>query len=195
MKQFKHNTRIRWARVMLLTGLASSPLIHAQECVESIRLTSPTHRFTLQADGTALDAVTGLQWQRCPLGFDLDDNGTPLLGTDDRCRSTQAENLYTWQEGLQAVASHNSAGGVGGHMDWRMPNNTELESIVERQCVNPAINLAVFPAAGVSRAWSSTISIGGSFGVGLNFAVGDMTSFQFRRDFGDTNNVRLVRSP
>lgn len=90
-------------------------------------------RFVRQASAPAepvvIDQVTGLMWQGCPHG----QSGASCAGT--AIALPQAEALVlcdglTW----------------GGHDDWRLPDELELESIVDLGRVDPAIDPTTFPA-------------------------------------------------
>lgn len=114
--------------------------------MESIRAATPTADFIDNRDGTVTHRRTGLVWMRCALGQNWD--GKSCAG--------QAEK-YIWGKALQAAVDINAAGGYAGKSDWRVPNVKELESIAELQCIQPAINLAVFPATPPVRFWSSSL--------------------------------------
>jgi hypothetical protein len=115
-------------------------------CRETVRASTPTARFVINANGTATDRRTGLTWQRCALGSVLDDGGTPAVIGDDRCLPLPGvAQAYSWGGALVATQSLNAAGGLGGFADWRVPNRKELASIVETRCTSPAINSQVFP--------------------------------------------------
>ena len=173
---------------LVLALLAYGSTVYAQTCLDDVRLTAPNGRFEMGAD-TVLDTRTGLTWQRCPTGYDVDDNGTPDTWTDDRCVEA-ATTAFSWADALQEPVNVNAGGGIAGFADWRLPNIKELLSIVEFGCVGPAINLAVFPdTQAVGSFWSSTSSPGAFV---LNFYDGKPT-----RDHGDRikdlNALRLVR--
>ena len=93
--------------------------------------------FTDNGDGTITDNLTGLMWEK------KSDDGS----IHDK------DNTYTW--GLTSspytmngtmvttfLAALNGGGGFAGHTDWRIPNSNELESIVNLQNVNPAVDSA-----------------------------------------------------
>jgi hypothetical protein len=141
--------------VCLLTPL---PLVaqHAHTCNPTVLSNTPTHRFSVQPDGTAVDLRTGLTWMRCPLGFAVDDAGTTDDYSDDACVETGGTSNMNWQAALETAAALNDGGGFASFTDWRLPNIKELVSIVERKCVWPALNTAVFPTVRFDKFWTSS---------------------------------------
>lgn len=177
--------------VAFIACLVAAGAARAQVCNARIAFATPTGRFSDNHDGTVLDQRTGLTWQRCPLGFALDDGGTPGVLQDDRCTPGVA-STFTWQQALQGAAALNQAGGFAGLTDWRLPNIKELASIVETRCAAPSANLAVFPGTPAMPFWSSSYHVGPPTFTGvqaLDFATGES------RNMGaaDPAHVRLVR--
>lgn len=101
---------------------------HAQTCLtKNIHSTTPNSRFEIINKGSEVkDKVTGLIWQRCSVGQMWD--GTTCTGT---------ATTYIWKQAL-TVAKNQGNG-------YRLPNIKELQSIVEYQCREPAINSKIFP--------------------------------------------------
>ena len=173
---------------LVLALLASTFAAYGQTCLDGVRMTAPTSRFQIAGE-TVLDTRTGLTWQRCPTGYDFDDNGTPDTWTDDRCVEAAA-TAFSWADALQVPVDVNAGDGIAGITDWRLPNIKELLSIVEFGCVAPAINLAVFPdTKAVGAFWSSTSSPGAKV---ISFYDGVPTSHAADR-IKNLNAVRLVR--
>jgi hypothetical protein len=90
-------------------------------------------------DGTITDTSTGLMWEK------KSDDGT----IHDK------DNAYTWSgasygstnvlDGTAAttfLAALNAGGGFAGHTDWRLPNQTELYSLINLQNLLPAVSAA-----------------------------------------------------
>lgn len=141
----------------------------SQTCNTSIPESTPDSRFIINEEEVT-DTVTGLIWQRCPLG---------QAGID--C-SDGDYYFFTWQEALKAAANRATADKA-----WRLPNINELRSIVEERCSKPAINLSVFPFAYYATFWSGSPSAYSQDGAwDVNFAYGFST-------YGTKDNERYVR--
>jgi hypothetical protein len=139
--------------ILTIAWLAALSVAHAdQQCNESVNSTTPLQRFSIELDGTVRDRRTGLQWQRCPAGYAINDGNTPIEFSDDSCEAA-AETRLTWRQSFDAAAALTIA---SGQSDWRLPNLKELMSIAERKCVAPALNLLVFPNITWQQFWSST---------------------------------------
>jgi hypothetical protein len=76
----------------------------------------PEPRFDVLGE-TVLDRLTGLTWTR-----DANPNGFPV----------------TWQEALENIRAMNGDRYLGGS-DWRLPNRSELRSLMNYQGKNPAL--------------------------------------------------------
>lgn len=119
---------------------------------------SPTD-YTATAD-TVKDNVTGLTWQR----------GVPTPE-------------YTWANAKTYCAGLS----LGGQSGWRLPTFIELESILDRTRVGPAINRTAFPSTPNGEYWSSsagTQSTGCAwavhFGQGSTICYSPGTEFRVR---------------
>jgi len=150
-------------------------------CVGTITASTPTVDFTLNGNGTVTYNKTGLTWKRCSEG--LAWNGTTCTGL---------ASTYTWQLALQQAKTLNNGGGYAGFTDWRVPNQKELNSIVETQCVAPSINATIFPVTYSRWYWSaSPVNY-------YNEATAFSVYFGFGADSRDpkskANYVRLVRT-
>jgi hypothetical protein len=111
-------------------------------------------RFVDNGDGTVTDTQTGLMWEK------KDDLG----GLHDK------DDTYTWanamSEFISEVNGYSADGtaqtGLGGHSDWRLPTNAELQSILlaPYPCgTSPCID-STFGPTGAGFYWSSTTDSG-----------------------------------
>lgn len=111
---------------------------------ENILATAPTSRFEILG-GVAKDRETGLMWKRC------------LEGTSGASCEEGEPQAFSWPKALLHAQEVNRQGGYAGQDDWRIPNIKELKSIAELQCVQPSLNLDVFPSVPPrSRVWTSS---------------------------------------
>ncbi|WP_303852448.1 DUF1566 domain-containing protein [Seleniivibrio woodruffii] len=74
------------------------------------------------------------------------DNRTGLMWQDD-----EVSSAITWEDAITYCEDKS----LGGYTDWRLPNQRELSSIVDRSTRNPSINPA-FTLTAVNHYWSST---------------------------------------
>lgn len=107
----------------------------------TVVLTSAATAFTINADGTATDPRYGLIWMRCAPGQTLSAN---------TCSGTAS--VYTWDQARALTGAYTFAGAT----DWRLPNVRELQTLVDRARLDPAIDTNAFPAAPNGYVWSST---------------------------------------
>ena len=139
--------------------------------------------FTDNGDGTITDTSTGLVWDKCSRG-QVWDNTTPP-GT-----CTGAASTHSWAAALaEATASYGAS--HRGQADWRLPNRTELESLVKIDAHSPAIDGTYFPATPSSWYWTSTTHAPNPDGA-WNVDFNDGYSYADRQ--ASDYHVRLVRS-
>jgi hypothetical protein len=77
-------------------------------------------------DGTITDTATGLMWEK------LSDD----TGIHDK------DNTYTWTNAFDQKIRTLNVEAFAGYTDWRLPNVTELQSIVDYGRVGPAVSPA-----------------------------------------------------
>jgi hypothetical protein len=99
-----------------------------------------TRDTSTPGEPVALDTVTGLMWQGCPLGM-----------TGDECEGGSATSA-TWSEQLV------NCDGLdwGGRTDWRLPDRYELWSIVDYGVSGPYVDATAFPETPNHSFWSSS---------------------------------------
>jgi Protein of unknown function (DUF1566) len=170
------------SQTTLICLMALLPMVGtAQTCNPAVTATSPTGRFTSNADGTALDKYTGLIWKTC-------SEGQQWIVSTRACN--KVAGTYTWQAALQGVQVLNSKGGFAKYKDWRVPSIKELSSLVETQCYRPAINARAFPGVGAVT-WSSSPDANDSKNAwSIDFGDGSVYTFSGK---SASYQVRLVR--
>lgn len=126
-----------------LTPSGASPPDQATACNNenpAIPAFTPTSDFTLNADGTATHHKTGLIWDR------------------------EISMVQQWPVVLNGLDAQNNPIMRKGHSDWRIPTISELLSIVELRCWDPAFNTTVFPGidsgttpGALPQLWTTTL--------------------------------------
>lgn len=168
--------RFWYTLAICLFALGSSTIW--AECHPTLAPSFDRSQVVTHDDGTLVDLRTGLMWQRCALGY-VWQNGT--------CGRNEASTDFTWEDALKASANSET---FAGFADWRMPNKSELDSIVDRACYSPAINESLFPATEAKGYWTNTPNNFNEFSAwAVNFVDGDHMSTSRTNLLG----VRLVR--
>lgn len=103
--------------------------IHARCVRETQNNTTITARFVDNGDGTVLDRLTDLTWEKAI-------NPTALTW----------EDAILYCEGLT----------LGGNSDWRLPNIKEIRSLSDENKVQPSVNNTSFTGVTITKYWSST---------------------------------------
>ena len=140
------NTLNRLASAWLSLGLlmlVSVGVQAGQDCKPTlITPSTPKSDFVFDdSKGVVTNLKTGLMWMRCSLGQIWDGKTCNELASN-----------YSWKDALQQSQAYVFA----GYSDWRLPNKNELVSIMEISCVNPTIDLTIFPRTPSAYYWSST---------------------------------------
>lgn len=164
---------MRTAFLLLIMSLAQT--VNAQTCNPGIVAEAPDSRYEIRT-ATVLDKQTGLVWMRCALGQTW--NGTGCTGT---------ATVMVWQTALQAAENTVFA----GKNDWRLPNQKELQSLVEPRCYDPAINTAIFPNTLANGFWSSSPR---AYHCNYAWIVYFSNGFNNHHCTGSSFAVRLVRA-
>jgi len=138
------NTQIK---LYVMLAMFFSQYAFAQTCYDSdLTATTPTDRFVQNDNGTVEDSLTGLMWMRCSIG--------QTYNSETASCDSDAKQM-TWKEALQTAKSTQFA----DFSDWHVPDFKQLAGMVERQCVNPAVNKVLFPNTPPENYWTNTTSI------------------------------------
>ena len=160
--------------IYLLTLLAISLSLLAQNINKNITNDWNNDRYEIHGDGTVTDTVTGLMWMQCSLGQSQNSN----------CSGNATK--YNWEEAL--VLSENYS--IDEYTDWRLPNIKELSSLTARDRLDPAINSTIFPNAASDGYWSASPDTDDSYAWRIHLFAGN-SGYDERND---DNYVRLVRT-
>ncbi|MBV31857.1 MAG: hypothetical protein CMK36_00250 [Porticoccaceae bacterium] len=131
--------------ITLLISLFAGCDLHEPEvkCEDQIKAYDKQD-FVTDELGMAIDPKTGTRWFRCSGGKRF---------VNYRC---QGEALYlSWDEATAYAKEFSEKSGI----KWRLPTNQEMKSIIQPDCIAPAINTNVFLEAEVANHWTSSSSL------------------------------------
>ena len=123
--------------VALLAGCFGDRV--TQQCIDYFE-PGDLGRFETRDGGMIYDPLTKLYWSRCSVGQKL--NREQCVG---KAVIASLEDAYVYVEEISEKSSR----------QWRLPNNDELVSIMEKNCINPAVNTNAFPNILVDNYWTS----------------------------------------
>lgn len=110
---------------------------YSQICNLYMKSSSIEGQYIYNEDGTVVDAVNLLIWDRCSYG---------QVFSDGQCLGSPSE-FSSWKEALE----------LASNLDTKyLPNIKELSTLVERACSLPSIELNTFPDTPLALYWSST---------------------------------------
>ena len=120
-------------------------------------------------------------YQLLPDGLNARDIRTGLIW-----RRAIEPGMFTYKQAVDHAARIAQQTG----WPWRIPNKQELETLVEKTRMNPAIDTVVFPATPSTGFWSSSLhERDHNYAWEINFSVG----YANCNICGTTLAVRLVR--
>jgi hypothetical protein len=93
--------------------------------------------YTDNGDGTITDNHTGLMWEKKSADGSIHDHGNTYTWSGASYGTT---NIMDGTITDTFLAGLNAGAGFAGHTDWRIPNRFELDSIVNLQNANPAVD-------------------------------------------------------
>ena len=159
-------------KIAVLAWAVSVPATHAQICNINMAKTTVEGRFIKDEQGYVIDAANKLIWDICSIG---------QIYASGQCVGTPTE-FNTWKEALQFAAAKDG---------YRMPNIKELETIVERACIEPSIDQDSFPDTPLAIYWSNTPAPTSSSlkGYVIDFTDGS----EIVRDVNRPKNLRLIK--
>jgi hypothetical protein len=125
----------------------------------------PNPRFTDNTDGTVTDNLTGLIWLK-------NANCTDTAGGIAKAGGGLTwPDALTWSNSLASGACSLNDSSVAG--DWRLPNITELESLIDIARSNPALPAGhPFSNVQASYYWSSSSYADGTYYAWLVYMSG-----------------------
>ena len=65
-----------------------------------------------------------------------------------------ATNQYTWKEAKEVFLAELNSARFGGFDDWRLPNDTEINSLMRRDREEPFVDVAYFPNIRPANYWN-----------------------------------------
>lgn len=132
----------------------------SQQCNNNRPLSTPDDKYFVNNDGTITDMENGLTWMRCSVG---------QYWSGHSCDGEA--KTFTWKDSFTEEDKANKGEGYAKLKNWRVPGLAELAGIVESQCIEPRINLNIFPDTPSAQFWTANSKKGNkpfAFSMGFN---------------------------
>jgi len=150
-------------------------------------------RYVDNGNGTITDLNTGLMWEKMC-------SEDPPGGT---CPAEHSVDMvYNWSDAFDVKVASLNTGSFAGYDDWRVPNVKELQSLVDFDVIDPAVDaafssgcvdpcsVAACSCTAADGYWSSTLlATFPTYAWGVFFGIGTVDGV----DGTDTLRVRAVR--
>ena len=174
--------RLRWFAALVasiaLCAAAAAPL------AAQAKKTPP--RFVDNGDGTVTDNKTGLMWEK------KTDSNVGDTYTWSRSGAAPDGTLFTsFLATMRCDISANGSCGLAGHYDWRIPNISELQTIVD--CSQPNCLDPIFGPRPASFSFYWSASSLGDLTSGIAFGVFFLDGSAAHDTKDDSQSVRAVR--
>ena len=130
--------------LLLLLGLfcAAAPALadEAGSAAAFVKLDADGKELAPDAASWAMvkDTQTGLVWEMKTTDGSVHDAG----------------NQYTWKEAKAVLVAELNNAAFGGFTDWRMPNDTEIKSLMRQNQEEPFVDTAYFPNLRPAHYWN-----------------------------------------
>lgn len=136
---------------LLLLGMLLGVISNAswaQVCQDQVSAQPDARFVVLDENHLVRDRLTGLLWQRCSVGQFW--NGK----TCEESSKRMIKSWFSWEDKRSAIIRTEKSDGLG---DWRVPTINELQTIVNYQCIKPAINDRIFPNTPSWKYWTTSL--------------------------------------
>jgi hypothetical protein len=168
-----------------------SQSVFAQDCRDNIISSNNAQQFAIhQQKGTVIDTRTGLEWAACGYGQTWIASAELISGY---CQGLPT-HFDTFEDALAEVET--AIINIPAWQGFRIPNIKELGSLVERSCIQPAIDLSIFSGTLNAIYYSSTPDnqVNSHFQPSLTVRVIDFTEgSEFIPDVNQHRYLRLVK--
>lgn len=138
---FRHTTGcLLFLLLGVLWAAAPAPAEEAGGAAPFVKLDAEGRELAPEAASWAMvkDTKTGLVWEMKTTDGSVHDAG----------------KQYTWKEAKEVFVAELNAAAFGGFTDWRMPNDTELKSIMRQNQEEPFVDTAYFPNLLPANYWN-----------------------------------------
>ena len=111
------------------------------DCAEVFESRLERSSFKVFKNGLALHEPTGLTVTQCAVGQRM---------VNYKCRGDAIK--LTWDDAIAYAAEVREKTGE----PWRLPTKSEMPKLLEKQCINPAVNPFIFPNLEVANFWTES---------------------------------------